>query len=110
MRGTKPGRGQHDLDTDEQIIALVRALNDLMPDAGKSPREELVTSALHTILGSTNVKFVRDDDEKLWPFVPSEDEDGLWRGPLRKNHENSSIEEARFDPVTGTIHWVKPWE
>jgi len=66
----------------------------------------LAYAALQSVLDADEVKFVRDDDGQLWPFVVG---DVYWRGPLRKNVE-SQIQEARFYPELEKIAWVSPWD
>lgn len=94
------------LSRDEQIEAHIRALADLIPQ-GYSNANEMASAAMISVMDSARIKYVRDDDGKLWPFAP--DPDGPWRGPLRKNMESKTIEEGRFDPETEKISWVLPW-
>lgn len=66
----------------------------------------LAYAALQSVLDADEVKFVRDDDGQLWPFVEGKE---YWRGPLRKNADNQ-IQEARFYPEKETIVWSSPWD
>jgi hypothetical protein len=81
---------------------LARALIDSENDRSGAT---LALSCLQNVMGSTSVKFVRDDDGGLWPFVEESDES--WRGPLRKTPDGL-IQQARFYPNEERIVWGSP--
>jgi hypothetical protein len=84
---------------------LARALIDSENDRSGAT---LALSCLQNVMGSTDVRFVRDDDGALWPFVvDDEDDDEFWRGPLRKTSDGL-IQQARFYPNEEKIVWGSP--
>jgi len=80
---------------------LARALLDAESDRSGAT---LALSCLQNVMGSTSVKFVRDDDGMLWPFVEG---DEFWVGPLRKT-QDGLIQQARFFPNEEKIVWGSP--
>lgn len=82
---------------------LTRALIDAENDRNGAT---LALSALQSVMGATELQFVRDDDGVLWPFVKGEE---FWRGPLRRA-ENGMVQMARFFPDEERIEWGSPFE
>jgi len=88
-------------DDTTRLTALMRAA---MQSEGSGP--VLAQEAMFHVMGADVVKYVRDDDGSLWPFVPGAE---YWRGPLRLTTEQS-VEQARFYPDQEKIVWVSPWD
>jgi len=80
---------------------LARALIDSENDRSGAT---LALSCLQNVMGSMHIKFVRDDDGSLWPFVEGEES---WVGPLRKT-QDGLIQQARFYPNEEKILWGSP--
>jgi len=80
---------------------LARALIDSENDRSGAT---LALSCLQNVMGSMRIKFVKDDDDSLWPFVEG---DEFWLGPLRKT-QDGLIQQARFYPNEEKIVWGSP--
>jgi len=84
-----------------RVTALLRAA---MGNEGSGPA--LAHEAMLYVMQADSVKYVRDDDGSLWPFVEGEE---YWRGPLRLTGEQT-VEQARFYPEIEKIVWASPWD
>lgn len=98
-----------ELSRAESPAALVATMRSLLAQTGthEAQHQAMAYGALLNVMAADRVVFVRDDDEKLWPFVKGEE---YWRGPLRIQADTQKVEEARFFPEESKIEWVSPWE
>lgn len=87
-----------------QLVATIRSL--VSGSNAESQGQQLAYGALLSVMDADVVKFVRDDDGKLWPFVPGEE---YWRGPLRLTNDQQ-VQQARFFPEREKIEWCSPWD
>ena len=96
-----------DLRSGNEAAQLVAAIRSMVGGSvAESQGQQLAYGALLSVMDADVVKFVRDDDGKLWPFVPG---DEYWRGPLRLT-EDQQVQQARFYPESEKIDWVSPWD
>ena len=86
----------------EQLVAAIRSL----VGGHEAEGQQLAYGALLSVMEADTVKFVRDDDGQIWPFVPGKE---YWRGPLRLT-EDQQVQQARFYPDTEKIDWCSPWD